>query len=227
MTTVLRQALPKSWPITFNSGLPELQHVHYRRREDYKYSENEEKREKEATGHRFKSIQGHTLKRLYCQHGIISICLLGCWYLICNCILTYVTFNKPSKWNETCGIGQLLYTTAVTDELRVKPIHRVITRSCVAVYSRVLVSTCECASMSLCVCLYLCMCVFQSLCRDCTVSWSHPIINTYRSSLGSGDHLVDVRLPPPPPLHISPSPSLSLGLYWESCLSEAKESSDR
>lgn len=78
---------------------------------------------------------------------------------------------------------------------------------CVTVYACVLVSTCECASEFVCLCLYLCMCVLQSLCQDCTVSWSHPIINTYRSSLGSGDHLVDVRFQPP---HISLCLALSL-----------------
>lgn len=148
--------------------------------------------------------------------------LAGLLFLICNCVLTYVTFNKPSKWNETSGIGQLLDSAAMTEELGVKPIHRVITRSfwCPCVKVLLWVCVCVCA----CLCLYLCMCVLQSLCQDCTVSWSHPIINTYRSSLGSGDHLVDVRLPPH---YISLSLPLSLGLYCESCLSAAKESSDR
>lgn len=68
----------------------------------------------------FKSIQGHRL------HGIIYM-FAGFFYLICNCVFTYVTFNTPSKWNE-CGIGQLLDTTEKTDKLMVKPIHRVITK---------------------------------------------------------------------------------------------------
>lgn len=84
-----------------------------------------------------------------------------------------------------------------------------------------------CVSASVCFYHYLCLCVFQSLCRDCTVFWSHPIINTYGSSLDSGDHLVDVRLPNPPPQCPSLSLSLSQGLYWKSCLSGGKESSDR
>lgn len=67
----------------------------------------------------------------------------------------------------------------------------------------------ECVCICVCVSAFITewMCVLQSLCRACAVPWSHPIINTYRSSLRSGDHLVDVRLPSP---YISLSPSLSL-----------------
>lgn len=87
-----------------------------------------------------------------------------------------------------------------------------ITRSCVWLSMHV----CWCASgwmyfyevVFVCLCFYLCMCVPQSICGDCTMSWSHPIINTYRSSLGSADHLVNVRLPPLPYTHTSSCPCL-------------------
>lgn len=132
-------------------------------------------------------------------------------YLICNCVLTYVTFNKPSKWNETCGIGQLLDTTVRQMNKGLNPYTEWLQSH---VWPSIHVCWCPCVNVPLwvcvcvgaCLCLYLCMCVLQSLCQDCTVYWSHPIINTYRSSLGSGDHLVDVRLPHP---HLSLALSLS------------------
>lgn len=122
----------------------------------------------EGEHHCFKSIQGQTPKRLYTviRHHIYMFA--GILYSICLRALTYVTFNKPFKWNETVGIGQLLDTAAMSDELEVKPTYRVITRSYVwvylnTVYSCALVSMCERASVSLCACLS-----FISACLSCT-----------------------------------------------------------
>lgn len=75
-------------------------------------------------------------------------------------------------------------------------LHDVITKSCkwlnctvyhtvyAVVYMKLLLWICL-APLSLHAC--------TNLCQDCTEAWAHPTINTYRSSLHSGDHLVDVR----------------------------------
>lgn len=57
--------------------------------------------------------------------------------------------------------------------------------------------------------------------QNCTESWSHPIINTYRSSLGSLDHPVDVRPPPP---HLT---SLSLWGFPGKAAYRSKKKADR
>lgn len=66
---------------------------------------------------------------------------------------------------------ELLNTAAMADELGVKSIHRMIMYKvmCVTVYSHVLVSMCERASVCLCVSAFISVCVLQSLCQNCAV----------------------------------------------------------